>query len=335
MSRLPPVTSDAAAPREYVRAGVLAATPHQHSTATRRIGAVPAREDSPPVPIRHMDFGFGRQPLQRYFYDDNAFASAFYMAFSAVIPQGERFFIHSVRNYREQIKDPELDARVTGFIGQEAMHGKEHDAVNEAYEKMGFRLGLIDRNVRDALKLLAKTLPKPAQLAFTVALEHYTAIISEYMLTHPEVRAKFEPTVGNFIFWHMMEETEHKAVAFDVYEKCVGSYALRAGVMIPTTVVLIAALAHLQLYLLKNDRQRPRKGRWRDTLRGFAAIYGPRGLFGSVAPKLLDYFKPGFHPNDHDTRALLAEFREQFFGAKGELNEQLKKTVTPQARAAA
>jgi predicted metal-dependent hydrolase len=293
------------------------------------------REDNPPVPIRHMDFGFEKQPLQRYFYDGNAFASAFYMAFSAVIPQGERFFIHSVRHYREQINDAELEARVTGFIGQEAMHGKEHDAVNEAYEKMGFPLGRIDYAVREALKLLSKKLPKPAQLAFTVALEHYTAIISEYMLTHPEVQAKFEPTVGRFIFWHMMEETEHKAVAFDVYEKCVGSYALRAGIMIPTTVVLIAALAQLQLYLLKHDRERPAKGRWRDTLRGFAAIYGPRGLFGSVAPKLLDYFRPGFHPNDHDTRALLEEFREKFFGAQGELAEQLKKTVTPQARAAA
>jgi predicted metal-dependent hydrolase len=297
--------------------------------------ATAAREDNPPVPIRHMDFGFEKHPLKRYFYDDNAFASAFFMAFSAVIPQGERFFIHSVRHYRDQINDPELEARVTGFIGQEAMHGKEHDAVNAAYEQMGFPLGRIDRNVRDALRWLSKKLPKPAQLAFTAALEHYTAIISEYMLTHPEVQAKFEPTVGRFIFWHMMEETEHKAVAFDVYEKCIGSYALRAGVMIPTTFVLIAALAHLQLYLLDKDAQRPTRGRWRDTLRGFAAIYGPRGLFGSVAPKLLDYFRPGFHPNDHDTTALLEEFREKFFGAGGELSEQLKKTVTPQARVAA
>jgi len=291
--------------------------------------------DNPPVPIRHMDFGFDQQALPRYFYDDNAFASAFYLAFSAVIPQGERFFIHSVRHYREQIREPGLEARVTGFIGQEAMHGKEHDAVNAAYEAMGFPLGHIDRFVRDGLRLLAKRLPKPAQLAFTVALEHYTAIISEYMLTHPELRAKFHPAVGNFIFWHMLEETEHKAVAFDVYEKCVGSYALRAGTMIPTTIVLIAALANLQLYVLARDTARPGRGRWRDDLRGFAAIYGPRGLFGSVAPRLLDYFRPGFHPNDHDTTALLEEFREKFFGRRGELTPQLKKTVMPSARAVA
>lgn len=305
------------------------------SKVYRAVKPAKAKGDNPPVPVRHMDFGFEKAPLKRYFYDDNAFASTFYMAFSTVIPQGERFFIHSVRHFRDRIADPELEARVTGFIGQEAMHGKEHDAVNAAYEKMGYPMGRIDRSVRDGLRWLSKKLPKPAQLAVTVAAEHYTAIISEYMLTHDDVRAKFEPTVGNFVFWHMMEETEHKAVAYDVYEQCVGSYALRAGIMIPTTVVLIGALARLQLHLMKKDGSLRDPRQLRKHLQGFAEIYGPRGLFGSITPKLLDYFRPGFHPNDHDTEALLAQFKEKFFGADGMLKTQLKKTMTPQVRAAA
>jgi predicted metal-dependent hydrolase len=295
----------------------------------------PTKGENPAVPVRHMDFGFDSAPLKRHFYDDNAFASTFYMAFSAVIPQGERFFIHSVRHYRDRIADPELEARVTGFIGQEAMHGKEHDAVNAAYEKMGYPLGRIDRSVRDGLRWLSRKFPRPAQLALTAALEHYTAIVSEYMLTHDDVRAKFEPTVGNFVFWHMMEETEHKAVAYDVYEQCVGSYALRAGLMVPATVVFIGVMIRLQLYLMGKDGSLRDPRLLRQHLRGFAEIYGPRGLFGSITPRLLDYFRPGFHPNDHDTEELLARFKEKFFGADGELKTQLKKTVTPQVRAAA
>src|SRR6267142_1836665 len=42
---------------------------------------------------------------------------------SMFFPEGERFFIQSVRNYRNRITDPELKKAVTGFIGQEAMHG--------------------------------------------------------------------------------------------------------------------------------------------------------------------------------------------------------------------
>ncbi|MDP2226303.1 MAG: metal-dependent hydrolase [Moraxellaceae bacterium] len=291
-----------------------------------------ARHDNPAVPIRHMDFGFNDAPLKPYFYDDNAFASAFFMAFSAVIPQGERFFIESVRHYRKRIKNAELDARVTGFIGQEAMHGKEHDAVNEVYTRMGYPVRKLDRFTRDGLRFLAKRLPKAAQLSTTVALEHYTAIISEYVLGSQEVQDGFDKPVGNFVLWHMMEETEHKAVAYDVYEKVIGSYALRAGTMIPTTVILIAALASMQAVLMASDGSLFNPRLLRQHAKGFGMIYGPRGLFGKVAPKLLDYFRPGFHPNDHDTRELLARFSEKFFGEQGELQTNLRKTVMPQVR---
>ncbi|MGH8491811.1 MAG: metal-dependent hydrolase [Moraxellaceae bacterium] len=295
----------------------------------------PMADGNPAVPIRHMDFGFDKAPLNPHFYDDNAFASAFFMAFSAVIPQGERFFIEAVRHYRKRIHDPELQARVTGFIGQEAMHGKEHDAANNAYSRMGYPVMRLDRLTRDGLRRLSKVLPKPARLSVTVALEHYTAIISEYVLGHADVHEKFDRQTADFVLWHMMEETEHKAVAYDVYERHVGSYALRAGTMIPTTVILIAALASMQVMLMASDGSLRNPRLWRQHLHGFAMIYGPRGLFGKVAPKLLDYFKPGFHPNHHDTTVLLDKFQEKFFGEAGELREQLLKTVIPPVRRAA
>jgi hypothetical protein len=290
---------------------------------------------NPAVPIRHMDFGFDKAPLNAYFYDDNAFASDFFMAFSAVIPQGERFFIEAVRHYRARIDDPELQARVTGFIGQEAMHGKEHDAANAAFTRMGYPVQRLDTLTRDGLRLLAKILPPAAQLSVTVALEHYTAIISEYVLGAADVHEKFDRKTADFVLWHMMEETEHKAVAYDVYEKYVGSYALRAGIMIPTTAILIAALAGMQLTLMASDGSLRNPRLLRRHLRGFGMIYGPRGLFGKVAPRLLDYFKPGFHPDHHDTTALLEKFREKFFGADGELKQQLLKTIVPSSRTAA
>lgn len=304
------------------------------NTATR-LPAGDARKDNPAVPIRHMDFGFDQAQLNAHFYDDNAFASAFLMAFSAVIPHGERFFIESVRHYRSRLHDPELDARVTGFIGQEAMHGKEHDAVNEAYSRMGYPIGRLDRITHRGLKVLARYLPKAAQLSTTVALEHYTAIISEYMLGSNELQAGFDKQVGDFVLWHMMEETEHKAVAYDVYEKVIGSYALRAGTMIPTTIILIAVLASMQAVLMASDGTLFNPRLLRQHAKGFGMIYGPRGLFGSVLPHLLDYFKPGFHPNDHDTSALLARFSEKFFGERGELNRNLGKVVVPKVRKAA
>jgi predicted metal-dependent hydrolase len=38
---------------------------------------------------------------------------------------------------------------------------------------------------------------------------------------------------------------------------------------------------------------------------------------------LAEYHRPGFHPNDRDTRALIADWREALFGREGELTEVL------------
>lgn len=64
--------------------------------------------------------------------------STFFYALSALFPDGERFFIHSVRNYQNEIDDPVLLAQIRGFIGQEAHHGHSHEGLNKAIGAMGF-----------------------------------------------------------------------------------------------------------------------------------------------------------------------------------------------------
>ena len=64
---------------------------------------------------------------------------------SAMFPEGEDFFVRSVRNYREQITDPELKKQVAGFIGQEAMHGREHRSFNVRLGEIGYPTREVDR----------------------------------------------------------------------------------------------------------------------------------------------------------------------------------------------
>lgn len=47
---------------------------------------------------------------------------------SSLFPYGETFFVDSVRAVRDQISDPHLKKDISAFIGQEAMHAKEHAA---------------------------------------------------------------------------------------------------------------------------------------------------------------------------------------------------------------
>ena len=61
------------------------------------------------VPTRRISFEESLRDLPRHFAgEDDLIASHVTAGLSAVFPDGEDFFVRSVRNYRDQIEDPEL-----------------------------------------------------------------------------------------------------------------------------------------------------------------------------------------------------------------------------------
>src|SRR5690554_6448527 len=91
--------------------------------------------------------------------------SQFLNTMSLFFPVGERFFIDSVRHFRDHAKDdPQLKSAITAFIGQEAMHGREHEEMNEMMEAAGmpavaqekFVLGLLNRSEEHTSELQSR-----------------------------------------------------------------------------------------------------------------------------------------------------------------------------------
>jgi predicted metal-dependent hydrolase len=135
-------------------------------------------------------------------------------------------------------------------------------------------------------------------------LEHYTAIIAEMLLRDPDVQSKFSAEARQLWLWHALEENEHKTVAYDVYEKVVGSYALRDrdndscdDYFLCSSTCFSCAFISCRWPII-NVRQNASalKYLWN----------GKKGVFSRLLPKYLDFFKPSFHPKHHDTDALLA-----------------------------
>lgn len=274
------------------------------------------------IPPRRLDFEFSPSQVARHYYNNSAFASTFLTALSSLFPHGESFFVQSVRNYRERITDPLMRAQVAGFIGQEAMHSKEHIAFNNMATEQGYPVDKLDRDVGRLLKAVQALAPQSVQLAATVCLEHYTAIIAEMLLRDPDVQQCFSEDTRALWLWHALEENEHKNVAFDVFQKVSGSYAIRAGTMIPTTAIFFVVAFWFHGRLLATDGELLNL---RQNWAGFKYFWGGRkGVFSRLLPKYLDFFKPGFHPSQHDTNALLEEWRERLFGNGGLLADQVK-----------
>lgn len=274
------------------------------------------------IPPRRIDFNFSAENVPRYYVANDPFLTTFVTALSSVFPEGEFFFVEAVRHYRDRVTDPALKADVSGFIGQEALHSLAHKAFNDAATVQGFQVDKLDRDVGILLRAVKRFTPPILHLAVTACLEHYTAIFTEMLLQNEQLIESFSPEIRNLYLWHSVEENEHKNVAFDVYQKVSGSYILRAGVMIPTTVIFFAVIMWFQARLLAKDGQLLKV---RQNLKGFNYIFGYKGVFSSLLPKYLDWFKPNFHPSHHDTDALLEVWREKLFGEEGVLTSKMMK----------
>ncbi len=260
------------------------------------------------IPIRR-DLRFKLKPGSvSNWHAQGPYVTQFINAMSISFPEGERYFIHTVRHYRDRVTHPELQKAVTAFIGQEAMHGREHEDYNRLLAETGLPAKELEAHAARFFNLLKARLPASAQLAVTIAQEHYTAIVGELVLTDPRMIAGADRHLSALWRWHALEETEHKAVAFDVYETVMGrglkAYALRTSSMVLTTVGFLGLVLFYQRQLLKADVQ---TRRWQGLGNFVNFMFRAPGLLPRLALPWLAYFRPGFHPWDHDNRHLLRQ----------------------------
>ncbi|MEQ9520275.1 MAG: metal-dependent hydrolase [Parvibaculum sp.] len=244
-------------------------------------------------------------------HSGNPAISHFYNGLSLTFPEGERFFVDSVRHFRDQITDPKLLEDVRGFSGQETIHSREHVAYNKFLAAKGLKPEPLEAGVRFGMNLSRK-LPKKMQLAFTCAIEHYTALFAEVILSDPHVMADAHPDFANVWRWHAMEEAEHKAVAFDVskfVDPGFGGYLRRCLAMtITTTNFNLVALFHL-LYLMKQSGDFFNGRAWWQAM---IYLWGKPGVWRRVLAGVPAYYRPSFHPNDQDTVQLVAQWRKWY-----------------------
>ncbi|MDX1509790.1 MAG: metal-dependent hydrolase [Nitriliruptorales bacterium] len=280
--------------------------------------AIPQRE------IKARRIGFEpERTTDKYFAAGDPIMSHVVATLSALFPEGEDFFVESVKAYRSRITDPELKRQVSGFIGQEALHSREHEAFNARLAELGFRTRGVDTFTRWLLGLVSATTPRSWQLAVTAALEHYTATLAEVLLGDPEARGKItDEEIRSLLLWHAFEESEHKAVAFDVYATAVGNERLRAAIMNLTTAIFLAvAIGWTTIGVVADGGTYRRPLRM---LRGLARLPASPWLRRDVIRRIRDYNRHGFHPDDHDATALLEEWRPLLFGEAGQLADRIQ-----------
>ncbi len=249
---------------------------------------------------RRMDFEFD-PTLPVYWFDNNQFKSILLTALSCTFPEGERFFVRSVRHYQPTLRSEKLKEEVKGFIGQEAHHGNEHEIFNALMQEKGVPTKKVEKFVYDGVRWQAKHLSPERQLAKTCALEHFTAMLAETILEHPDFLKGMDERMLPLWLWHAVEEAEHKSVAFDVYQEQVGDYWIRASEMAISTLEF-TGFTIFHYFQLRSEM--PDKADWKAIRKGFNWLMGNPGFLRKLGPAYMSYYKRDFHPSQRDSSSL-------------------------------
>jgi predicted metal-dependent hydrolase len=256
--------------------------------------------------ITPRDRRFGRGARQaRWWHGGDPIATAWHNALSITFPRGEAFFIESVKAFRDGAP-PKLEAEIKAFTMQEVMHSREHVAFNKRVTDAGYDVAGLEKAVIDSLEL-TKGRPQILNLAVTMALEHYTAMLAQMMLSHPRYFAGVEAETRAMWQWHAIEEIEHKGVAYDTWLHATREWTRWKRWKVKSIMMLLVTWRFWTkrwqgtLELLAQDGI----GGLGARARLFWYLIGAPGPARHIFPAWIAYFLPGFHPWNHDDRALI------------------------------
>jgi uncharacterized protein len=266
--------------------------------------------------IHPRDRRFGRGMAQaRWWLGGDPYASAFHNALSVTFPRGEAFFVESVKAHRDGVP-PKLAAEIKAFIKQEVMHSREHVSFNQRVIEAGYDISNLEQVVHDSLEL-TKGRPVILNLAVTMALEHYTAILAQQMLTDPDAFKGADPELAAMWKWHAIEEIEHKGVAYDTWLHATRDWSRWKRWKVKTIMMLIVSYRFWTrrwsgtLELLAQDDITG----WKAKARLAWYLLGAPGPVRRLFLPWAAFFLPGFHPWNHDDRALIGKYDSDYAAA--------------------
>lgn len=243
------------------------------------------------IPVRKIELPFDAS-IPNHWLGGSPVATHFFNGLNLVFPDGERFFIRAVQDHVDRITDERLKAQIKGFFGQEGRHAHEHERYFATLAAQGYEIDTF-------LRRFHRFMPAGLRLSVTAGAEHYTATLGANALENPFLE-QAHPVMRKLIYWHALEEIEHKAVAFEVLRQTHPSYLLRIAGFAVATVCLVAWTLAGTRMLLRQDRIGRRAAR-AEVLR-LRQVTGDQ-MERAIGRGIRAYLRRDFHPDQQDDSA--------------------------------
>ncbi|MDN3645820.1 metal-dependent hydrolase [Pontixanthobacter aestiaquae] len=241
----------------------------------------------------------------RHWHSGDPVATAWYNSVSASLPRGEAFFIDTMRMFRDDVPD-DIAREMKVFITQEINHTREHVAFNRLVSDHGYNVESIDQGIQAMLEL-TEGRPKEFNLAITIALEHFAAMISHHLLADPRYLEGADQEAADIWRWHATEEIEHKGITYDVWLHATKDWSRWKRYRVKTLIALLITKKYFgnrirdAIGLLEQDGFSRRKAKWKL----YAFLWWKPGMMRRMFWEWSKILMPGYHPWNLDDRALI------------------------------
>ncbi|ORX01147.1 metal-dependent hydrolase [Mycolicibacillus trivialis] len=261
------------------------------------------------IVLQARDVEFDWADLPVHYVPGEPFSTHFCNVLHLLLPAGEEFFVEVFKQALPLIRDEQLRLDVQGFIGQEALHSQAHAGVVDYFAANGIDMSPFTDQMRWLFEKLLGDRPQWSirrqrawlleRVALVAAIEHYTAILGEWILDTPAHDAiGTHPVMLDMLRWHGAEEVEHKAVAFDVMKHLQSGYWRQVRTQLLVTPLMLLLWVRGLRYMYSVDPELPAgaKPRWRDwfTSARRGLVPAPWRFLRVIGA----YYRPGFHPSE-------------------------------------
>ena len=267
------------------------------------------------ITVRKMRFEFS-ESMELCFIDRDPKFSFVFLGTWLILPYLEPYLMRTIRSAMNQVEDEQLRHDMKQFCSQEGQHFKQHAAANTTLlshvpgpirQKIERRLSEVEAEYR----AFSEEKPLAWNLAYAEGFEAYTSAGGRAQLEQRIFDHMSDP-IRDLMLWHIMEEMEHRTVAFDAYEALVGKYFFRLRVGLWAQSHFIRIGAELGKLLEEAFPDIVAKGESADA----KAVAGPRRrrLLKETLFNVLGTYSPWYTPRRATMPVMYEQARAEYDG---------------------
>lgn len=246
------------------------------------------------IAVRRMAFDFP-QDMDLVFIPGDPIRSYALVGTWLALPYLEPYLIRTIQAATSKVADPVLLDEMKRFCAQEGQHYRQHARANDVIRARNpayAPLVALEAALQADFERFTATKSLRFNLAYAEGFEAMTAAMARTMIdlglfegAHP---------LAKLTLWHLMEELEHRTVAFDAYEAAAGGYLYRLVVGVWAQWHFLSWMGRMSKVMLQADAEmlapyrRPEMEARRRAMR--------RRYLKLALPRLLSIYLPWYSP---------------------------------------